>query len=708
MTPDASLHSIEAYFFRKIRASVIVVLLGLVLAVACSWGLHTHASLRSMCELAKMKTESVRDSLARELVLGNAAYAHDVFQTYQTRLRQVAPMIEPTLVQSGHAAAAAATAAGDFTCNIGMLSATYSMPLSFAGEHVGVIAGTIAAVAGWQFLLIAAGVAALIATLMLRVQAVVRHDLYRTVVEPVQRLAKGESIVRGGVVLREVHAIERDLIHLRQQIAQAERDRCEADKAKSLNLLAAQVAHDIRSPLTALEIVGKSLALLPEETRVIMRNSIQRVKDIANNLLAENRRSRGLDVASLTEEPRAALLVSSLIERLVTEKRMNVRSTMGVEIEAHIDASSYGLFAAIQTSEFARVISNLVNNAVEAVGDVGRVDLILEGGGRDVLIKVRDNGTGIAPDKLAGIGESGVTHDKRGGTGLGLYHARQTLESWGGRLSIDSTVGLGTTVTLRLPTARAPAWFVDRIALRENQKVIILDDDSSIHQVWDGRLLAAGVAVAHDVLHFLTPAHIKIWCEAHPLEAREALFLCDYELLGFDQTGLDLIEELGLENQAILVTSRFEEPILRARCEGLGVRLIPKGLAGAVPIARDGQAGTTKSNPKRRPDAVLVDDEPLNHLVWRASAQRHDKHLDIYKTAAQLDAELDRYDPATPIYVDSNLADGVKGEEYTLALERRGFTELYLATGHDPSRFPTMPHLRGIAGKTPPWEAHVS
>jgi len=49
-------------------------------------------------------------------------------------------------------------------------------------------------------------------------------------------------------------------------------------------------------------------------------------------------------------------------------------------------------------------------------------------------------------------------------------------------------------------------------------------------------------------------------------------------------TGLDLIRELGIERQAVLVTSHFESPDLRRICEELTVRIIPKGLASQVPI----------------------------------------------------------------------------------------------------------------------------
>jgi hypothetical protein len=63
-----------------------------------------------------------------------------------------------------------------------------------------------------------------------------------------------------------------------------------------------------------------------------------------------------------------------------------------------------------------------------------------------------------------------------------------------------------------------------------------------------------------------------------------AVFLIDQELLGFKETGLDLIESLRLAEQAVLVTSRYDDADVMRKCETLGVRLLPKGAAAYVPI----------------------------------------------------------------------------------------------------------------------------
>jgi len=61
------------------------------------------------------------------------------------------------------------------------------------------------------------------------------------------------------------------------------------------------------------------------------------------------------------------------------------------------------------------------------------------------------------------------------------------------------------------------------------------------------------------------------------------------------------------------------------------------------------------------------------------------------------------FDFSTPVYVDSNLGDGVKGEEISKLIVQLEFKKVYLATGYDPDHFGPTPWLSGIIGKEPPW-----
>lgn len=82
--------------------------------------------------------------------------------------------------------------------------------------------------------------------------------------------------------------------------------------------------------------------------------------------------------------------------------------------------------------ETQRIISNLVNNSVEAFTGTGSVAVGLVAVDGKVTLEIRDDGKGIPPGILARLGQKGGTHGKVGGTGLGLYQARTSVESLGG------------------------------------------------------------------------------------------------------------------------------------------------------------------------------------------------------------------------------------------------------------------------------------
>ena len=227
--------------------------------------------------------------------------------------------------------------------------------------------------------------------------------------------------------------------------------------------------------------------------------------------------------------------------------------------------------------------------------------------------------------------------------------------------------------------------------------VIVLDDDPTIHQIWQGRFDALGCREAGvEALHFSRAEELRAWVRGNPARAESAIYLLDYELRGAADTGLTLVEELGLGERAILVTSRFEEKAILDECLRLKVRMIPKGLAGFVPIMLRQRGG--------QPDAVLIDDDRLVHMVWKVSARSNGKTLDTFSTPREFLAKVGQLDKTTPIYVDLKLGEGVRGEEFAKELHARGFRNLYLATGHQPESLPEMPWIKQVLGKKAPWD----
>lgn len=460
--------------------------------------------------------------------------------------------------------------------------------------------------------------------------------------------------------------------------------------------MAAQVAHDIRSPLVALDAALENTAALPEKQRTVVRHSLNRIRDVANGLLEKNRRQQGIVGAAGTDtgELSEAHLLSSLIDSVISEKRAQYGARPGIEIDFKPTKESYGLFAVIQPVEFGRLLSNLVNNAVEALGDTGKVDVRLTEEGNNVLLSIADNGKGIPPEILAKLGKKGETHGKAGGSGLGLYHARTTAESWGGSLHIDSDPGKGTTVTIKLPKAPAPSSFVSALELVPGKPVIVLDDDQGIHSLWQKKFESAGLKEhSIEVIYFSEPAGLRTWAKAEPAKAKTALCLFDYELSGYTETGLSLAEELGLCPRTILVTGRSEEKQLMEACARLKVRSIPKSLLEFV---------TVKAGAPAR--AVLIDDDTIVHMNWETAAEEAGIELKSFKGPSEFLANLEAFPKVTPIYIDSELGADMKGEDVAATLKEKGYANLTLVTGYSPERFAHLPWLK-VRGKESPWRA---
>jgi len=109
---------------------------------------------------------------------------------------------------------------------------------------------------------------------------------------------------------------------------------------------------------------------------------------------------------------------------------------------------------------------NLVANAIEATPTGGAVMLRVHNGGNDVVVEVEDTGRGIAPDDLKRLGTSFFT-TRPNGTGLGVVLAQGVITQHGGSLAYASTVGHGTTATIKLPTAAAAVELGGRAAMAE-------------------------------------------------------------------------------------------------------------------------------------------------------------------------------------------------------------------------------------------------
>ncbi len=268
---------------------------------------------------------------------------------------------------------------------------------------------------------------------------------------------------------------DRILVPYIQSVEQSNKAVVEKQRAVATAELARQVSHDIRSPLSALNLALTGLENISEDKRVLIRNSVNRIQDIANTLVSQKKLSGHVTVE----------LIPAIIDGLVSEKRTQFREKFKINITTDFQ-NAYDAFANIDAVELKRVLSNLINNAVEAIDEVGEISVRLRIYKNEIVIAIQDNGKGMPYEVLSVLGKKSITWGKeqsQSGSGLGVLHAKGAIEAMGGSIRFDSKIGQGTIVTITLPRANSPSWFVDRIAIKSEGTIVVVDDDTSIHNI---------------------------------------------------------------------------------------------------------------------------------------------------------------------------------------------------------------------------------
>ncbi len=530
--------------------------------------------------------------------------------------------------------------------------------------------------------------------------------LEKYIITPVKNLfayVQNEK-VKEPLVLEEISMVAEMIDELKEKIKFTEREKQQAEFVKL-----AQVAHDIRSPLAASNVFLSLTSELPEDKRVLARNAIFRIQDIANNLVKKQQHLFQSNGHADIEEAKTIQFISNLIDVLISEKRLQFKDKHNIVIEFKADKNSYGIFSCIQPNEFKRMLSNLINNSVEAIEDKGCISLFLSTQADNFILKLTDTGKGIPAHIIPRLMNAGATFNKKNGTGLGLAHAYLLVQNWGGQFTIDSKENIGTTVTVSLPTAKEPPWFLPKLCLTTHSTIVVIDDDASIHDIWEERFKSFKKTNSSlNIIHFSNPKDLIAWHAIQNTKSFQQLYyLCDYEFMNYSENGLELIVKLNIASQAVVVSSRFEDVEIQSACEKSGVKLLPKSLVCLLPISivtpleLNHSKNCIQNDSYKNVHAILIDDDLFMHQLWQMTAP--DKIVMCFEHPKMFFDRISEFNKDIQIYIDSNLSGTLKGEEVAREIYRQGFRNIYLATGYSPNYFPKMEWIKEIRDKTPPW-----
>jgi len=249
---------------------------------------------------------------------------------------------------------------------------------------------------------------------------------------------------------------ERANAELRERV-QAARARCEALEARlteaerlaAVGTMAAQIAHQLRNPLTSVQLY---IQLLEEDLRKAEAGAPEEAFELVALVLKELKllveiTDNYLQYARLPEVERSPLDVNRAVGELVRFLKPEC-SRRGIHLTTRFAPSVPTVLADRRLVRLAMI--NILKNAVEAMEEGGRLRVATAHENGAVEVRVSDTGGGILESELDRIFEPFYT-TKDSGSGLGLALSRQIIEKHGGSLACQSLPGVGTTFVVKLP-----------------------------------------------------------------------------------------------------------------------------------------------------------------------------------------------------------------------------------------------------------------
>ena len=224
------------------------------------------------------------------------------------------------------------------------------------------------------------------------------------------------------------------------------------NQLKAWNEMARQVAHEIKNPLTPIQLAAEHLRRVHDDRGqplgAVVEQCVRTILDQVRLL-----RQIASEFANFASEPRPhpeTLDLPTLVESIVEPYRVGLSG----RIQFIVESASAVPPVRVDRTLFVRALTNLVENAIQAMPQGGTLTLALSFTAERVMLRVADTGVGMDDTGVRRAFEPYFS-TKVGGSGLGLANAKRSIEREGGTIALTSVRGQGTTITIGL--APAPA-----------------------------------------------------------------------------------------------------------------------------------------------------------------------------------------------------------------------------------------------------------
>jgi signal transduction histidine kinase/CheY-like chemotaxis protein len=312
----------------------------------------------------------------------------------------------------------------------------------------------------------------------------------------------GDLII--GALALTVIVMVRQIVAMRENVRLAT-ERAAAEHASQIKSeFLANMSHELRTPLnsiinfTRIISTGARGPVTPEQLDYLnrVRQSGEHLLGLINDILDLSKIEAG-QMELFRESFQIGDLIQSVLATasgLVKEKPIQLRSEIAPDLPP--------VYA--DRTRVRQVLLNLLSNAAKFT-DAGTITVRAERCNGEIVIHVSDTGIGIAPDHLEKIFEAfrqldNASNRRYEGTGLGLAICRRLVDLHGGRLWVESTVGVGSTFSFSLPLTAAPqsASLPESLQTYEPSgaiPIVVIDDDPAAIEIVRTYLARDGYSV---------------------------------------------------------------------------------------------------------------------------------------------------------------------------------------------------------------------
>ena len=235
-------------------------------------------------------------------------------------------------------------------------------------------------------------------------------------------------------------AVEREL--------QREKVVMQTEKQASLGELSSTIAHEIRNPIAAAKSLVQQMGEDPQSVE-----NVEYAKVALDELdRVERRIAHLLKFAKEEDYVMAPANLAAVVDSALTQMRGKLDAARVAAVRNYI----VGPTVVADAEKLKQVFANVLDNAIDAFDGVPenrRIELFIENGGNDAVVRIRDNGSGIPPEKLDRIFNPFFT-TKEKGTGLGMAISKKIVEAHAGTMDVASEVGRGTEFVVSVPLPR--------------------------------------------------------------------------------------------------------------------------------------------------------------------------------------------------------------------------------------------------------------